>query len=478
MENLTGYSFTFVYFWLIVSYVLFMFHIMVIFFGHPLMNYRKAGRRITGVFGVSILFSAIIATFGFTLLSARNGTFFGTGTNAIRIVASLVNIAFCAYWYRTLRSWGMLLIASFLILPLFDFFMPWNVIIGLIILSVRMAIQANYIFEERKKQLTTRSLQEAIDLLDEGLLFCDADGKALLSNIYILQFMDRETGRQFRQGFSFWKYMKEKDEGAEEWENALRILYHGQDRRCYLIEKKGLEAGEEKSFIIMVSDVTEIEKLTEEIRENNVSLKQKNEDMKQAILDLERIQREKTIQEVMSKVHDIIGQRITILQQLLNNRNYKDYHKIAPLIENLMEDLRRDVKVGPQEVLRELFETYHLIGVEVVLRGMLPEDTDKAGTFVEIIREAMSNAVRHGKASKITVTIAGNRNERLTVSDNGVGIRNLKKFGTGLAGINRKILAHGGRMILQTRPHFTLIADLEDGNASAETMTPVHEPLL
>lgn len=79
-----------------------------------------------------------------------------------------------------------------------------------------------------------------------------------------------------------------------------------------------------------------------------------------------------------------------------------------------------------------------------------------AGTLLLILQEAVGNAITHGGATKVRVTVSFLEKElRMTVADNGCGFdvtvqRNAGHYG--LAGMERRAAELGGRMILESSP--------------------------
>ena len=84
---------------------------------------------------------------------------------------------------------------------------------------------------------------------------------------------------------------------------------------------------------------------------------------------------------------------------------------------------------NPQERLDALVTAYRNLGIAVTVEGMLPADTWRAGEFVRIIREAMTNALLHGQARSIAVTFGTGRQPALVIADGygaaGTGVRRL-----------------------------------------------------
>jgi signal transduction histidine kinase len=82
-------------------------------------------------------------------------------------------------------------------------------------------------------------------------------------------------------------------------------------------------------------------------------------------------------------------------------------------------------------------------------------DIRAAAHIYRITQEAVSNAVRHGKAKLVVIKLAteGSR-VVLTIKDNGEGVlENLKPTGIGLRTMNYRARAIGGSLDIQQRQH-------------------------
>jgi NarL family two-component system sensor histidine kinase LiaS len=85
-------------------------------------------------------------------------------------------------------------------------------------------------------------------------------------------------------------------------------------------------------------------------------------------------------------------------------------------------------------------------GIEV------PVETREA--LVRIVREAVSNATRHGKANTVTIALAGTDGIRLRISDDGIGFDPETRDGPGfgLTSMNERAHALGGSLNVASAP--------------------------
>ncbi len=91
------------------------------------------------------------------------------------------------------------------------------------------------------------------------------------------------------------------------------------------------------------------------------------------------------------------------------------------------------------------------------MEGELPQDTESAKLFADIAREAVSNAVRHGFASRIAIRLESNK---LIITDNGRGASGEIKEGGGLSGMRHRLEQMGGKLTVNSSPEFEVVAEL------------------
>jgi signal transduction histidine kinase len=170
-------------------------------------------------------------------------------------------------------------------------------------------------------------------------------------------------------------------------------------------------------------------------------------------------------------LHDSLGQHLTgtalagqVLQEKLAARMYPEATAAARIVTLIEEaiGLTRSMARGlhPVEVegggltegLRELAATVSTrfdLSCEFEGDGSVSiEDPSHATHLYRIAQEAISNAIKHGKARRVTIAVRRERDGvRLSVRDDGVGIAEPSAHGQGMG---LRIMAHRARMIGST----------------------------
>jgi len=196
-------------------------------------------------------------------------------------------------------------------------------------------------------------------------------------------------------------------------------------------------------------------------------------------------------------IHDTIGHNMTalIMQLQMAEHLYKEDTKSA---EELLANAVMTAKDSLSGI-RKVFET--LRGEEAgndsddAIRLLVTEFSGKTGVVIQlaiteekgdgdsnphlkkrnpvagmtlyrIVQEALTNAVRHGKATEVSITIEYLPKEvRFHILDNGIGVEECKE-GYGLKGIRERAEAFGGTVTIETGQGFSVrgVLYLEDNN--------------
>ena len=348
--------------------------------------------------------------------------------------------------------------AGLLSLPLFDRLLPWSALFVLILLAARLVLLACAASTMLEREVTIASIREGLDLLPEGILFARENGAAVLVNIQMLAFMERLLGQQFRSAAIFWQALIDFDHPTlaekEVRDDAILFRFSGGD--SWLVQRIRLMNGL-SGWQLTASCVTELDAVTRELEAKNARLSAMISAQKDLLDTLEETERHRTLQEITSRVHDVLGQRISMLQQLLASPAPKDALDTIVRIDSLLEAVPLAQEAHPATLLADMTDTYRSLGVRLTLSGTLPRNMRRARAFAAIIREALSNAVCHGRANEIVIALS---ERRLHIRDNGIGYTGQLRPGGGLTGMMRRVNALGGRLIITPAPHFELDAQI------------------
>lgn len=171
-----------------------------------------------------------------------------------------------------------------------------------------------------------------------------------------------------------------------------------------------------------------------------------------------------------ARVHDVIGQRLSIMHRYLEEGRLDDesLEQIEPLLRSIAIDLHGKDGGGTRDAAEELGDIVHafgLVGVRIVVDGKLPVDVRTAAAFLQIVREASTNATKHAQAHQIQVRFWEEgaeswRTARMTVSNDGTPAPASIREGTGIPGMRHVAQDLGGSLEVDPGPPFTLVVSI------------------
>lgn len=173
---------------------------------------------------------------------------------------------------------------------------------------------------------------------------------------------------------------------------------------------------------------------------------------------------------IAAELHDEVGQSLTAIMITLDRADRRPAQIREGLAEaretarRTLDDVRRIVRdLRPEalddlgleralETLSDRVASHTGMAVDLSLEeGLPPLDEDAELVIYRVAQEAMTNAVRHGNPSHLTVTMACEGPDVvLEVSDDGRGFSGLRP-GNGIQGMRERALLVGGRLQLGPR---------------------------
>ena len=125
------------------------------------------------------------------------------------------------------------------------------------------------------------------------------------------------------------------------------------------------------------------------------------------------------------------------------------------MIKEMFIDIK-EIK-SSKDRLNELIEIHNKSGTKILLEGKLPQNEEKAIAFFEIIREAVTNAIRHANSTEVYIKIKGDtEHTKMTIRNNGKKPKAEIIENEGIKGMRRKIAQIGGKIEIITKPEFLI----------------------
>lgn len=232
------------------------------------------------------------------------------------------------------------------------------------------------------------------------------------------------------------------------------------------------KSGEPLGRVISFQNVTEYKKLTSQLNHRNLEISAmneelvlKNEQLKEYAAEVAELTLQKERTRFARDTHDTIGHTMTILIAGLESLKITCKNNL-PVVEQLtaiintaragLNEARRSIyDLAPghldtanlEQSLKLLITGFHSVEVHIDLavEGSTENcDTIQAEVIYRICQEAITNAVRHGKATHIHVILNFEADLiRLFIFDDGLGCKIVHK-GLGLTGMESRVAGVNG----------------------------------
>lgn len=317
------------------------------------------------------------------------------------------------------------------------------------------------------------SIKEAVDSLSSGLLFCEADGSIVLINRRMQALMDQVCGKVHTNGRSFqehvWEDRRKIAAASGETDARKGITIRLPDGEAWWFSEYQIHVGKQTYFQVSASDVSRQWQFIDELEAQNKRLLERSQKLRRFIDNLFEIRRHQEILRMRNKIHDVLGQHISLLVRRLEQETDVSGEELSTWIEELTAQLYTRTPPDSQARLRELKEVFQSIGVTLRQSGTLPADPPLAEVFVSVIREASTNAVRHGLATIVEIDMRETEDANvLTVTDNGALAPEGVSPGGGIRSMEYSAGSVGGELIIETQPRFSVTAHIPKTKLHAE----------
>ena len=315
----------------------------------------------------------------------------------------------------------------------------FNTILFLISIILALYIGINIIYERiiKKESLSILSVKNAIDLSDNGIMFLNDKGNIILINVVM-----KDILKEYNINDNYIDNLKEKEIKEIHNEHILKCL-----NRVWQ-----LKINNNKEIIAL--DITDIYKIQEKTRNQNIEIEENNKKILKTINNIEEVEKEKKLIKIKNEFHDILGHRLSLFGEYLKQDNINK-EEIKFMLDNLFEQFT--TLKSPEENLKKLVEVYKVFNINISIIGKLPKNKEVGETFFEIIREAVTNAIIHANSKNIKVVITNSLEKiEMLITNDGIKPNNFINENEGIKGMRRKLKEIGGILIIENEDNFIL----------------------
>lgn len=380
----------------------------------------------------------------------------------------LIPAVILGIWLTVVRRrlrFALSTLAFLLVLPVFDAMMDG-------IFSLRLAAAGTLLILLSLLDLADRisgsrvnvsglSVKEALDRLPEGLLFAGPGGQPVSVNREARDMIGRLGLSPYDRIDALWErlaHYPSRVKGDDAQDNLLICL--GEDA-CYSLTKCPIEIKRRRFTQLSIRDVTNEFRISRQIENENRRLEENALELKQLLELAEENARRKEVLDSRARLHDILSQRLSLTRVLLSGLEkapvLKQLEDIKALLESIGQDLFYEPELTPQARLDQLVQLYRTIGIEITREGQLPAFEIIPDVFVNILREAFSNALRHAGATRIDVRFYSDASGHgMRISNNGYCPSEPPREGNGIQSMRARLESLGGSLAIELADEFAI----------------------
>lgn len=323
----------------------------------------------------------------------------------------------------------------------------------------RSAVMLDMEWRRIRGSITRLSIKEAVDLYPGGILYANEKGRTLIANPAMNRLLSALDINSAINAVLLWESLMRIQDSSNVRVKALdeKLLIRIRNAGSWLFSNQIIIVNRKRYMQLLAIDITDVDILTREMEESNNELKELGGKLSTAIKNIEQLEKEREILRMKTRVHDILGQRLSILSRLLeSDMNAGDtIKKIKPFLTDLTQAITETTDASPQYLLSSLTHSFALIGTIIHLKGSLPEPQKVAEVFAEVIRECATNAVRHADARNVNAKFQENDEEyTLLVYNDGIPSSGPIVEGGGITGMRRKVHELEGAFEITLWPQF------------------------
>ena len=204
----------------------------------------------------------------------------------------------------------------------------------------------------------------------------------------------------------------------------------------------------------------------------NNELKRANTKLEEYASESARLAETRERNRLAREIHDTLGHSLTgILMDIAPEATKEQLRAIADVARTGINDVRHSVKalhadalesMELEDALQKLIDsTIRSTGVKISMRittDLSHFNQDEDDVIYRVVQESITNAIRHGKASEIYITIDRRDGDlHIIISDNGVGCDSVTE-GFGLHHMKERLEMLGGHMEYTGNAGFTIHA--------------------
>lgn len=341
--------------------------------------------------------------------------------------------------------------------------LPVIIIVGVTVLqSIVLAGLLSWLYVKRRNRITQMSVKESMDTMPIGICYYLDTGLIRLINHSMQQISLEITGSCMDNGVVFRRLLTEQAENIPTEKSGRDCIVALKDGRMIQFQFSSFQMEQNKLYEMIAFDITELYQLNLELEQENIRQKEINARLKNINEDIKYITIQKEELDAKIRIHDNLGQiGLMAKQYLLQGDSLSQRKNLITAWKENLQVLEHYATTKHLDMYARLQETAKDVGVNLKVKGSLPQEERAREVLLSAIHECLTNTIRHGKADELQVVISWQGKQMQVVfTNNGiVPGKEIRETG-GLKLLRQKVEQAGGKMNIQSTPEFQLIVQL------------------
>ena len=329
----------------------------------------------------------------------------------------------------------------------------WTVTLAVFTWTSHSIIWTN---RQYKNTVTEETIKEAIDEVPLGVCYFRKDGIPMLCNRRMQDISELMSGKIFMS----YAELQDMLEQRSAWRESNEIFRFPDGSSCRYAEEELVTADGVQYLVSNFYDVTQLVQRKTELEKQNKELRKMAADLQRLKENIRLLAKEEEVLSIKARWHDVMGEGLTAIRRaLLSDQSQEVTDRALQRWSDAVTTIQRDNDDPDQrrDEMGDLLRDAVGLQMEVEINGVMPADKETEQVFILAVRNCLLNAVQHGKATSLSVSITEtDRANLLSVTNNGSRPETEIVPRGGLVNVRNHVERIGGKMEIQSTPFYEL----------------------
>ncbi len=387
------------------------------------------------------------------LINVHTYNLFATILGVLSVISYLITMIYYRDFKIVIPIVMVLLTMPYIVNLPYGFFTYLLILIS-IVLIIRSLFLIKISFEDSNKNSINLLINQGIDTLDSGILFCHENGYVYLCNKQMKDIMVEFFGDVENNGEIFWNKINNIEVDSYDKEFIGEEVYFRSMNKALKFEKNDLFVKNKHYYEVIVSDITKLDEDIEKLKKSQKMLVQQEKNLLNLTNEMIELSIVKEHTRLRTELHDDFGQRLTLFQRIIGSTDHNLYENATELLDNIDEIITANNICFDEYSFVNLINFFAEIGVTIELIGNYPTNDIMKELLFYSVRECTINAVKHSSATEVIVIVD---NDLISIKNNGIPPVSDIHERSGLKGLRSRIEEKGASLKIISKPRVEIV---------------------